>query len=823
MKSKLWQYTIKTLGNNKAFTIIEVLITAGIFTVISLAMFKTLDVTLLSSNVTNSLISDADLKMAMYRVLEFGHCKKNLHPDNLTVVDPNIKTISVLKRYEDTADPLNTAGAELIKSGEVFKGYLDIVKIELVGPDTDLNRDFKVYYKRNKVKHLNTKDGGVCDSTDQSGCYINECNLEYETQTIGAVTNVTTCTVLSCFNINTTQFVDCYTVDQNEETRPLTNPAVKERGRTLVGCGGTSDIEKSSTVAFGFAAGKSTTGHKNTFIGSHAGYENTTGNFNNFFGYHAGYANTTGIYNNFFGTEAGKDNTTGSSNNFFGKSVGKNNTTGSYNNFFGNNTGLFNTTGDNNNFFGASAGESNTTGNYNNFFGNLAGRDNTTGSRNNFFGYRAGLQNTTGYQNNFFGYLAGRDNTTGSNNNFFGYMAGLQNTTGYQNNFFGYYAGYENTTGNFNNFFSYGAGKHNTTGSSNNFFGTNAGHENTTGSGNSFFGTGAGGSNTTGNLNSFIGSGAGGSNNTGNNNSFIGNQAGYSNNTGNNNSFFGYQAGFSNTTGSNNIIIGHIAYNSSTLSNQLNIGNWLKGDMTTDNLKISGKNVCLANSAGNGLHCPTTLSSLTVTGNLTVGSCTGCGTPSSKTLKKNIKPFKNFEKALENIKNTPLFTYQHKKEHSDKMRMGVIAEELPKDLQLNQIPVKPDWPTIYGTFWAAIKSLIIKFDRLKKNIFTAIEKISERVTQNLKDLRQINKKIGILQKRDEFLQREIQNLKQMYKQVDALQKINSSFRQEIQSLKIELNLLKKNCIIEKQKNTKKSSFFKIKVDQIKKLKYNVQL
>ena len=116
------------------------------------------------------------------------------------------------------------------------------------------------------------------------------------------------------------------------------------------------------------------------------------------------------------------------------------------------------------------------------------------------------------------------------------------------------------------------------------------------------------------------------------------------------------------------------------------------------------------------------------------GSCTSipdCGCAcSSRTLKRNIKPFKNYEQSLKDILNTPLFTYQYKKEkgdHPEKVRMGIISEELPKDLQIleKDKPSTPDWLSIYGTLWAGIKALFKKWEVLKEINATKITQISK--------------------------------------------------------------------------------------------------
>ena len=103
--------------------------------------------------------------------------------------------------------------------------------------------------------------------------------------------------------------------------------------------------------------------------------------------------------------------------------------------------------------------------------------------------------------------------------------------------------------------------------------------------------------------------------------------------------------------------------------------------------------------------------------NASGGSCQNVQlTGSSKVYKKNIKPFKDFEKSLEDILKTPLFTYQFKDkgDHPHKKRMGLIAEELPESLQLKEEPITPDWPSVYGTLWAGIKAL---HKRIKAFVF----------------------------------------------------------------------------------------------------------
>ena len=103
--------------------------------------------------------------------------------------------------------------------------------------------------------------------------------------------------------------------------------------------------------------------------------------------------------------------------------------------------------------------------------------------------------------------------------------------------------------------------------------------------------------------------------------------------------------------------------------------------------------------------------------------CYSCGCrscSSSRVYKKNIKPWTNLEKAIEEIVETPLFTYQYKEDHPNKTRMGVISEELPAHLQIlsEGAPSAPDWVSIYGTLWAGIKALTQKLKDLKEKTST---------------------------------------------------------------------------------------------------------
>ena len=109
---------------------------------------------------------------------------------------------------------------------------------------------------------------------------------------------------------------------------------------------------------------------------------------------------------------------------------------------------------------------------------------------------------------------------------------------------------------------------------------------------------------------------------------------------------------------------------------------------------------------------------------------------SSRIYKKNIKLFKNYDKALEDIKKTPLFSYQYKKIIPKKTRWGIISEELPKHLQIKEkgTPSMPDWVSIYGTLWAGIKALHKKLMDFKDNINSQITELTKSIDTQIRSL-----------------------------------------------------------------------------------------
>lgn len=183
-------------------------------------------------------------------------------------------------------------------------------------------------------------------------------------------------------------------------------------------------------------------------------------------------------------------------------------------------------------------------------------------------------------------------NTKGISNTGIGSCALQFNTIGNYNAGFGDYTLWQNTTGIWNTAIGSASLAYNTTGQRNVACGS-ALYYNTTGSRNTGVGLNASYKNTTGSNNTAVGERSLYNAQTVNNNTAIGALALYGNTTGTSNIGIGYNSAANITTGSNNIIIGSVNAPSATLSNQLNIGNWIYG--LNGNIGI-GANVTSPNS-----------------------------------------------------------------------------------------------------------------------------------------------------------------------------------------------------------------------------------
>jgi hypothetical protein len=218
--------------------------------------------------------------------------------------------------------------------------------------------------------------------------------------------------------------------------------------------------------------------------------------------------------------------------------------------------------------------------------GRLALEDDQGSGGNTAVGHAAMNFNATGHTNDAFGSSALTSNTTGSSNNAFGVVALFKNTTGGSNGAFGGDALLDNTTGSDNAALSGYALEDNTTGSQNVAIGYTAEQFNDSATNTVAIGYEAANGNGLAYSNQgsvALGALAGLSFQTGSDyNTLLGYQSGRGITTGSRNILIGPSTITASvnqiTTGSHNISIGNdVGIASSTLSNQLDIGNSIYG------------------------------------------------------------------------------------------------------------------------------------------------------------------------------------------------------------------------------------------------------
>ena len=605
---------------------------------------------------------------------------------------------------------------------------------------------------------------------------------------------------------------------------------------------------------FGYQAGYTNiAGNNNSFFGYKVGYKNTASD-NSFFGHETAFNNTTGTRNSIFGRSAGKMIASGNDNSFFGHQAGFGHQTGTTattakkNTFVGSSAGYKNITGNesvlvgyragyentknantfvgafsgyhnragNNSFFGYSAGYKNTTGTPNIFIGHSAGLNNTSGNENVFIGNQTGEKNKTGKRNIFLGHQAGAENENGQNNIFIGHRAGKANLST-DNYFIGHFAGHDTTSGKYNLFMGHVAGYKNTTGKQNVILGHYAGTDHKTGQANTYVGDSSGGQGNNSSYNTMIGKGSGAAI-VGNDNTFLGFQSGHWIGRGRKNIMIGFEASFGNVptacpnpcpslgVGNNNIFIGH-KVGSPNHDNEIRIGNTdhtelLLGGDSMEKVQIASEhwnNSTLRElKIGNLIHIKKASSEIKIGDNsftnVEVGGINLAGLTSSKTLKKNIMPWTDYEMALKDIMEMPLSIYQYKDSHPDHTRRGFIAEDLPEHMQLpteeDSDLVKPDWATIWGSFWASLKTLAIKFGALKEEVSNKFAELAGHLSDlknNLADLtknfslfqEEMEKTTSDLKAENEELKRELAETKQEVADIKAMLKKQEAMLKEI--------------------------------------------
>ncbi len=473
----------------------------------------------------------------------------------------------------------------------------------------------------------------------------------------------------------------------------------EDDGSSLVGCK-TSDVVTAEKTALGFEAGSNDEIYgNNTYLGFKAGSSMALGK-GTFLGFRAG-ENFNGQYNTMVGSLSGNSSWNITYGHvLIGMDVGRGHSSSYYSQniligtytgqsaarhalFIGNETGQQAEKGF---IIGHGAGVSSSTSSLDTFVGNGVGKNNQSLGGSVVVGYEAAMGEEVAL-----GIGIGRSSGKGGIHRAFmvGFEAG-QKGAGKYGLFLGGQAGSNLESGDYNNFIGFQAGFQKTSGHSNTYAGAFSGHSDQSATGNTC----------------------------------VGWSSCYDNETGINNTILGAHAGKSHL-GSNNIFIGkgvgslssHANLNATLMVGTESHQEWLVGEMSS-------------------------VSTMLLNGNpITIQS--------SRALKKNIYPVKNLKKYFQWMLETPLFTYQYKdpKLQPDKMRMGIISEELPEILQIKRKGKfsQPDWPSVYGVFAASIKWIYISTMNLEDSVSTKMADIMGLLTSIERDIR------GIRQKLDEWV------------------------------------------------------------------------
>ena len=325
----------------------------------------------------------------------------------------------------------------------------------------------------------------------------------------------------------------------------------------------------------------------NIFFGNNAGQINSTGDANVVLGHGSLRNNTAGFWNSVLGVDALVNNTMGSRNIALGRVSLHDNITGHRNIAVGTFSLNRNTHGAHNIGVGADSLWYNTTGSRNIGIGTVAVGDNTTGNDNIGIGYASMEKGHDANSNIGIGSFVMHRNSSGSRNVGIGERV-LERVTSNDNLAIGYYAA--NWISAATNALAIGNyAQQNSTGSSNVAIGHNSQQNTANAPDNVSIGNNAL-KNATGERNVAIGNNAGtGVPNAGfKRNVIIGHNAGASMETGADyNVIIGSSSGVPLSTGASNILIGYAVNTpTATTSNHLNIGNVIKGDLSTKKIGI---------------------------------------------------------------------------------------------------------------------------------------------------------------------------------------------------------------------------------------------
>ena len=197
---KVFHSTVKAPLVSKprsGFSLVEVLVGGAISSVIVAGTLKVLSLSVQSSQVVKSSISEQTVNSLIGDIVNSeDECKANFHPNKITGVN-NLNGVG-------SVASLTKGGVNILTKGEVFKNSLEIVDIKLSSkidpPDdpkvTERDRSLLIYYKKKGLGSLSTLGGEDCTETSPAGCFFYQCKLKYQLTSLG--TTVTRCEALDC-------------------------------------------------------------------------------------------------------------------------------------------------------------------------------------------------------------------------------------------------------------------------------------------------------------------------------------------------------------------------------------------------------------------------------------------------------------------------------------------------------------------------------------------------------------------------------------------------------------------------------------------------
>ncbi len=145
--------------------LVEVLVAAGLITVVMFPLMETTRIALASSGIVKSRIAEQDLNDIIIKSLSGVGCKKNFNES-----DPS-GSLEHLKFYKDDTD----TGKTLFSNGNLFNNSLRIVDMVF---DTSEHK-FITYFKLDRASMYQTKNDQPCDQSNTDGCYSIEKTVTY--------------------------------------------------------------------------------------------------------------------------------------------------------------------------------------------------------------------------------------------------------------------------------------------------------------------------------------------------------------------------------------------------------------------------------------------------------------------------------------------------------------------------------------------------------------------------------------------------------------------------------------------------------------------